>query len=48
MSEQMSEEMSVTSRTVERDLDALQKMGLLRREGATKKGRWIIVEQPGK
>lgn len=43
---QMSEKMSVNRRTVERDFEALQKLGLLKREGTRKFGRWIVIEQP--
>ena len=39
---QMSETLSVTSRTIERDLAALQKIGVLRREGKDNDGMWII------
>lgn len=39
---QMSEVLSVTRRTVERDLAAMQKMGVLVREGNTSAGRWVL------
>ena len=39
---QMSVVLSVTQRTVERDLAAMQKMGVLVREGDTSAGRWVL------
>ncbi len=39
---QMSETLSVSQRTIERDLSALQKIGVLKREGKDNDGRWII------
>lgn len=39
---QMSETLSVSQRTIERDLSALQKMGILRHEGKDNDGVWII------
>ena len=39
---QMSEPLSVSQRTIERDLAALQKMGVLKREGKDNDGMWII------
>ena len=39
---QMSEVLSVARRTVERDLAAMQKMGVLVREGDTSAGRWVL------
>ena len=41
---QMSETLSVSQRTIERDLSALQKVGVLKREGKDNDGVWIIVE----
>ena len=38
----MSVVLSVTQRTVERDLAAMQKMGVLVREGDTSAGRWVL------
>jgi ATP-dependent DNA helicase RecG len=38
----MSETLSVSQRTIERDLAALQKMGVLKREGKDNDGIWII------
>ena len=40
---QMSEILSVSQRTIERDLSALQKIGVLKREGKDNDGLWIIV-----
>lgn len=42
---QMSETLSVTARTVERDLSIMQKAGIIRHEEATKAGTWIVLEQ---
>ena len=39
---QMSEMLSVSQRTIERDLSALQKIGVLKREGKDNDGMWII------
>ena len=39
---QMSETLSVSQRTIERDLSALQKKGVLKREGKDNDGVWII------
>ena len=39
---QMSETLSVSQRTIERDLSALQKMGILKHEGKDNDGVWII------
>ena len=39
---QMSETLSVSQRTIERDLAALQKIGILKREGKDNDGTWII------
>ncbi len=39
---QMSEMLSVSQRTIERDLAALQKMDVLKREGKDNDGIWII------
>ena len=42
---QMSETLSVTSRTIERDLAVMQKAGVIRHEGSDKTGVWVILEQ---
>ena len=41
---QMSETLSVSQRTIERDLSALQKKGVLKREGKDNDGVWVIVD----
>ena len=41
--ERMSVVLSVASRTIWRDLAALQKMGVLLREGNTSAGRWVLL-----
>ena len=40
---QMSEILSVSQRTIERDLSALQKFGVLKREGKDNDGKWVII-----
>ena len=39
---QMSETLSVTTRTIERDLSLMKKVGVLKREGKDNNGMWII------
>ncbi|MDD7631868.1 MAG: HTH domain-containing protein [Parabacteroides sp.] len=39
---QMSETLSVSQRTIERDLSALQKKGVLKHEGKDNDGVWVI------
>ena len=39
---QMSETLAVSQRTIERDLAALQKMGVLKREGKDTDRTWIV------
>ncbi len=41
---QMSETLSVSQRTIERDLSALQKIGVLKREGKDNDGMWVILK----
>ena len=41
---QMSETLSVSQRTIERDLSALQKIGVLRHEGKDNDGIWVIID----
>jgi ATP-dependent DNA helicase RecG len=41
---QMSETLSVSQRTIERDLSALQKVGVLKHEGKDNDGMWVIVK----
>ena len=38
----MSETLSVSQRTIERDLSALQKHGVLKREGKDNDVNWVI------
>ena len=42
---QMSETLSVTSRTIERDLSAMQKAGIIRHEGTDNAGVWVVLER---
>ena len=42
---QMSETLSVTSRTIERDLAVMQKEGFIRHDGKDNAGVWVILEQ---
>lgn len=39
----MSETLSVSQRTIERDLSALKKIGVLKRGGKDNSGKWIVV-----
>ena len=41
---QMSEALSVTQRTIERDLSALQKAKVIKHEGSDKSGIWVVLE----
>jgi ATP-dependent DNA helicase RecG len=41
---QMSEMLSVSQRTIERDLSLLQNHGILKHEGSDKDGVWVIVK----
>ena len=40
---QMSETLSVSQRTIERDLSAMQKKGVLKREGKDNAGVWVLL-----
>ena len=40
---QMSETLSVSQRTIERDLSALQKKGVLKHEGKDNDGKWLVI-----
>lgn len=40
---QLSETLSVSSRTIERDLSALQKLGILKREGKDNCSIWVLL-----
>ena len=42
-SKQMSVVLSVVHRTVQRDLSAMQKIGVLLREGNTSAGHWVVL-----
>lgn len=41
---QMSETLSVSQRTIERDLAAMQNMGILRHKGTDNAGLWVIKD----
>ena len=41
---QMSETLSVTTRTIERDLSMMKKAGVLKREGKDNNGVWIVLD----
>ena len=41
---EMSETLSVTQRTVERDLAILQKIGIIRHEGKVNAGKWVLID----
>lgn len=45
---EMSETLSVTQRTIERDLAAMQKAGIIRHEGKVNAGVWVVLEKPQK
>lgn len=42
----MSVTMSVTKRTIERNLSALQKANIIRHEGRANNGIWVVLESP--
>lgn len=42
---QMSVTLSVTSRTIERDLSVMQKAGFIRHEGKDNAGVWVVLEK---
>jgi len=42
---EMSRKLHVTERTIKRDLETLQKLGFLSREGGRKEGHWVINKQ---
>lgn len=46
--QQMSVILSVVKRTIERDLAAMQKKGILLREGNTSAGHWVINDSTQK
>jgi len=41
---EMSEMLSVSQRTIERDLSVLQKMKILRHEGMDNHGVWVLID----
>ena len=41
---EMSETLSVTQRTIERDLAMLQKTGIIRHEGKVNVGKWVVMK----
>ena len=41
---EMSETLSVTQRTIERDLSVMQKAGIIRHEGKVNAGVWVVLE----
>lgn len=43
--QEMSLVLSVVHRTIQRDLSAMQKMGILIREGNTSAGHWVVVKK---
>ena len=42
----MSETLSVSRSTIERDLAVMQKAGIIRHEGSYKSGIWVVLEKP--
>ncbi len=47
LAKQMSVTLSVTTRTIERDLSMMKKAGVLKREGKDNNGVWIILGDDG-
>lgn len=43
LAQRMSGKKTVTTRTIERDIAALQAKGILKRAGSRKSGKWIVV-----
>ena len=43
---EMSETLSVTQRTIERDWAAMQKAGIIRHEGKVNAGVWVVLDKP--
>ena len=41
---QMSETLSVSPRTIERDLSLMKEVGILRRDGKDNDGVWVVIE----
>ena len=44
---QMSVTLSVTSRTIERDIASLKAMGILMRKGTDNEGEWLYIGKKG-
>ena len=42
---QLAETLSVTLRTIERDLSVMQKAHIIRHEGSNKTGVWVVLEK---
>ena len=42
--EQMTSILSISKRSLERDLSMLQKEGIIRHEGSRKSGTWVVLE----
>lgn len=42
---QIAEALTVTYRVVRREMDYLQKVGIISRDGGRKEGRWIINDE---
>jgi predicted HTH transcriptional regulator len=40
----ISQELKLSLRSIQRYMTSLREKGLIRREGSTKRGRWIVVE----
>ena len=45
---EMSQRFSITSRTIERDISTLKKMGIIEREGDDHGGTWKVITKPKK
>ena len=43
--QEMSAVLSVVHRTIQRDLSAMQKKGILIREGNTSAGHWVVIQK---
>ena len=43
--ESLAKKLSVSSRTIRRDLDKMKSLGLVKREGGDFRGRWIIINK---
>lgn len=44
---EMSLVLSLAERTIKRDVAAMQKMGVLVREGNTSAGHWVVIKEKG-